>query len=427
MNPARRRCRQLQHRHAALQVEGAAGDGGGAGGDRARVPGGIAAHPGGRPLGRRAPGRRPAASEAPRPPLLSAPLSAPLLSRQSSAAPAFAGGPVCARPRPGPTAAAAAAAKVAPETWLDSAWAAAAALLHGGGGEDEDGAGPGPQQGAGGPDHFGSLPFAPDVEVRPGDQLSTQIYRNKQLQDTLLQKEEELAQLQAENRHLKQFLSSTLVRQLEEKAKKLLWQNGRKACGAFKRHLKAEGPHPPREPPPAPKARRNLLGDFSACEEQPSADVDVWVLRTLGLKDINTIDESSSANYSALTLDPAPASFLCGPAETTDFGISTGQPAVYRCDALAPMDRSPANARKEPLPAAPQLPSSLPHSNTPRASCGLPSCSDNISLPKAHVAFTTSVSPHCNVKTHTFRQGQAFVRRDEDGGWKLTWVPKKPE
>lgn len=40
-----------------------------------------------------------------------------------------------------------------------------------------------------------------------------------QLQDTLLQREEELARLQEENNKLREFLSSSFVRTLEEKAK----------------------------------------------------------------------------------------------------------------------------------------------------------------------------------------------------------------
>lgn len=40
-----------------------------------------------------------------------------------------------------------------------------------------------------------------------------------QLQDTLLQREEELARLQEENSKLREFLSSSFVRTLEEKAK----------------------------------------------------------------------------------------------------------------------------------------------------------------------------------------------------------------
>lgn len=40
-----------------------------------------------------------------------------------------------------------------------------------------------------------------------------------QLQDTLLQREEELARLQEENNNLREFLNSSFVRNLEQKAK----------------------------------------------------------------------------------------------------------------------------------------------------------------------------------------------------------------
>lgn len=40
-----------------------------------------------------------------------------------------------------------------------------------------------------------------------------------QLQDTLLQREEELARLQDENNKLREFLNSSFVRNLEQKAK----------------------------------------------------------------------------------------------------------------------------------------------------------------------------------------------------------------
>ncbi|XP_007440276.1 geminin coiled-coil domain-containing protein 1 [Python bivittatus] len=247
-----------------------------------------------------------------------------------------------------------------------------------------------------------------------GDQLATQLFRNQQLRDILVQKEVELARLQEENQHLRHFLSSALVKQLEEKTKKLLLpQDGQDLDGTSKtgkRHRKAEtrvspeGRHPP-------KARRNLLGDFSACEEPPIPPVDSWVLQTLGLKDVDTVDES--ANYSALAVGPSPDSFLWAPFEGPDLGICEGQPGVGRSATLTPPADSTASPRKGPL----AFPSP----------CQLPCCSDSPLPAKMDLAFTTSLSPHCNVKTHTFRQGQAFVRRDEDGGWKLTWVPKQSE
>lgn len=45
------------------------------------------------------------------------------------------------------------------------------------------------------------------------------MYAFLQLQDTLVQKEEELARLHEENNHLRQYLNSALVKCLEEKAK----------------------------------------------------------------------------------------------------------------------------------------------------------------------------------------------------------------
>ncbi|KAK3531398.1 hypothetical protein QTP70_018202, partial [Hemibagrus guttatus] len=52
------------------------------------------------------------------------------------------------------------------------------------------------------------------------DQLSPHLQRNKQLQDTLMQKEEELARLQEENNKLKEFLNSSYVKSLEYKSKR---------------------------------------------------------------------------------------------------------------------------------------------------------------------------------------------------------------
>nr|XP_020662221.1 geminin coiled-coil domain-containing protein 1 [Pogona vitticeps] len=272
--------------------------------------------------------------------------------------------------------------------------------------------------------------------VGPGDQLSTQLYRNKQLQDTLMQKEEELARLQEENNHLRQFLNSALIQQLEEKTKKLLLQNNQRwrAFKSGKRRLKPESPPPPPHEVSHPqKARRNLLADFSTCEEPPHPSVvDSWVLRILGLKDVNTIDEKSpaSANYSALTVDLAPGSFLGDPlGVAADFGTSHRQPALYRCAASHPLGTT-ASAPEAPLPYLPEGPAlPRPLAPRPRSPSLLPGgvASRDLLPTREDVAFTASLSPHCNVKTHTFRQGQAFVRRDADGGWKLTWVPKQPE
>ncbi|XP_070609956.1 geminin coiled-coil domain-containing protein 1 [Erythrolamprus reginae] len=282
-------------------------------------------------------------------------------------------------------------AEAAPETWLEALWAAAA--------RPEDAAA------AANADQFYFPGNILQDGAPSGDQLSTQLFRNQQLRDILDQKEVELARLQEENQHLRCFLNSSLVKRLEEKTKKLLLLQGVDGASKVgKRHRKIEsrvaleGRHHPL------KARRNLLGAFSACEEQPAPPVDSWVLQTLGLKDVDTVDEES-ANYSASTLDPFPP---LGSSPWGPFGASDtreGQPGGSVC---LP---SPMDSTASPFPSP----------------CSLPCLSDCPSPAKMEVAFTTSLSPHCNVKTHTFRQGQAFVRRDEDGGWKLTWVPTQSE
>ncbi|KAM3835055.1 geminin coiled-coil domain-containing protein 1 [Vipera latastei] len=254
-----------------------------------------------------------------------------------------------------------------------------------------------------------------------GDQLSTQLFRNQQLRDILVQKEVELARLQEENQHLRHFLNSALVKRLEEKTKRqdmapwliclllfpppeqklLLLQAGPDIDGTSKigkrpRKTESRLAHDGRHPP---KARRSLSGDFSACEERLVPPVDSWVLQTLGLKDLDTVDES--ANYSAPTLHPSPGSSLWGPFGASDLAVSEPPPPLT----------SPVDSTASPFPSP----------------CSVPCLSGHPSPAKADVAFTTSLSPHCNVKTHTFRQGQAFVRRDEDGGWRLTWVPTQSE
>ncbi|EPQ02448.1 Geminin coiled-coil domain-containing protein 1 [Myotis brandtii] len=224
-------------------------------------------------------------------------------------------------------------------------------------------------------------------------QLSSQLYRNKQLQDTLVQKEEELARLHEENNHLRQYLNSALVKCLEEKAKI---------------------PH-------RKNVKRNLSSEFANCEEQPGPPVDPWVLQTLGLKDLNTIDDTLSANYSALSSHPRRITstfpqFLedavdYEKAPTEDLQIDYGgESTTPSCSTASP---------GEDFHFLSQL------SNPPGGLQTHPYYTSDVSPNKTEMAFSTSLSPHCNVKTHSFHQGQAFVRRDEEGGWKFTWVPKQ--
>nr|XP_054495512.1 geminin coiled-coil domain-containing protein 1 [Agelaius phoeniceus] len=266
-----------------------------------------------------------------------------------------------------------------------------------------------------------------------GDQLSSQLYRNKQLQDTLLQKEEELARLHEENNNLRQYLNSALIKCLEEKAKKLLSDHGQKTCAILKstkRRLKEDHCFVPQETPHASKARRNLFNEFTACEEQASPAVDSWVLQTLGLKDVNTIDEAS-ANYSALSPDLGKDTYCLSPGGAADYEHREGAAAVFSCSQEPPGSSSPHPCSQD-SPFLPQF-SSAPCISSPVPSVsslpayGLPYLTGGLSPNRTEVAFTTCLSPHRNVRTHSFHQGQAFVRRDDDGGWRFTWVPKQPE
>lgn len=45
--------------------------------------------------------------------------------------------------------------------------------------------------------------------------------------------------------------------------------------------------------------------------------------------------------------------------------------------------------------------------------------------PPAAVVFSMSLSPSSSVRTHTFPQGQAFVRKNPEGRWNFTWVPRQ--
>ncbi|XP_023556670.1 geminin coiled-coil domain-containing protein 1 [Octodon degus] len=257
-----------------------------------------------------------------------------------------------------------------------------------------------------------------------GAQLSSQLYRNKQLQDTLIQKEEELARLHEENNHLRQYLNSTLVKCLEEKAKKLLSSDEfSKVCRKFrkgKRKPKEQRYSPPETPHPK-NAKRNLISEFANCAEQSGPPVDPWVLQTLGLKDFNTIDDARSANYSALSTHPqgvtSTFSHLLGEAVDYDNVPREDVPSHHQGERPA-LVHSTANPREE-LHYLPPL------SNPPGMVHMLPYQDADVSPNKTEMAFSTSLSPHCNVKTHSFHQGQAFVRRDKEGGWKFTWVPKQ--
>uniref|UniRef100_A0A668A0B3 Geminin coiled-coil domain containing n=1 Tax=Myripristis murdjan TaxID=586833 RepID=A0A668A0B3_9TELE len=221
------------------------------------------------------------------------------------------------------------------------------------------------------------------------DQLSPHLQRNKQLQDTLLQREEELARLQEENNKLREFLNSSFVKNLEEKAKNL--------CSS---RLLLDTQRISK------RVCRNLTAEFCSQPEISAAsepNLDLWVLRTLGLKDRDTIDTS----------DDSSSSFT----KCTNFSSSSSEYTLgtsYDTAVISP-DHCPADSSSSDC--------TVHSSFSPPVSTSTPPATHNCDT--YYIAFSMSLSPSSSVKTHSFPQGQAFVRKDTQGRWNFTWVPKQ--
>ncbi|XP_077467753.1 geminin coiled-coil domain-containing protein 1 isoform X2 [Stigmatopora argus] len=181
--------------------------------------------------------------------------------------------------------------------------------------------------------------------------------RNKQLEDKLLRREEELSRLQDENEKLRRFLRSPFVGNLVDGVRQTSnrkWPYRNESFrNSARRPLQVSG-----------RVCRNLSAEFDSAEclsakSNSRSALDLWVLRTLGLKDPDTVDVSGTDRD----------------LEETPFG-----------------DRS----------------------RTPRGPCegGHPD-----------LAFSTSLSPTSSVKTLSYPQGQAFVSRDPQGRCNFTWLP----
>ncbi|XP_028320745.1 geminin coiled-coil domain-containing protein 1 [Gouania willdenowi] len=195
------------------------------------------------------------------------------------------------------------------------------------------------------------------------EHLSPHMHRNKQLQDALLQRDEELLRLQEENLKLREFLESSTVRNLQLRAKRL--RRSQSDVGALC----------------SKRLCRNLTPQLSSTATPTEPPLDLWVLRTLGLKDADTID-TSQQDHGFLRTE---RDWDAGSAKTSD----------------------------------PEPQGGVEFAPTPR---GAPT-TDSDSLRGA--AFSMSLNPSSSVRTHSFPQGQAFVRREGGGRWNFTWVPKQ--
>ncbi|XP_067898871.1 geminin coiled-coil domain-containing protein 1 [Heterodontus francisci] len=294
-------------------------------------------------------------------------------------------------------------------------------------------------------DYFSEFDTSVQDEFRWTGHLSSQLHKNKQLQDTLEQKEEELARLHEENSKLREYLNSTYVKSLEDKARKLLAQNGQRKGEIYKckKRLfqKQEEADIYYTDQPAsenlPKRGRgnssckNGSSFHTAQEDHHTPYVETWVLKTLGLKDANTIDDSSSANYSAVISETL-VDYSSDQLKATEYSTDYAMPTDYDQDPATSLEFLASSCQLDSA-CSKQLSSDLHYSPAPcpshalYPSTGLPFHTCKAAPNKTDVAFSTSLNPHRNVKTHTFCQGQAFVQRDREGGWRFTWVPSQAD
>lgn len=87
------------------------------------------------------------------------------------------------------------------------------------------------------------------------------------------------------------------------------------------------------------------------------------------------------------------------------------------------------------VPLSPISPSSPIRNHQWTPACGgsptspsagtLPPATPQTPRSRTDLAFSMSLSPSSSVKTHSFPQGQAFVRKDTEGRWNFTWMPRQ--
>lgn len=235
---------------------------------------------------------------------------------------------------------------------------------------------------------------------------------------------------------------------------------------------------PPTPQQPSKRVCRNLTAEFCCSETSSSAEpnLDLWVLRTLGLKDRDTIDTSNDSSFSPSVASSSvhnscqrsehQTDCRYGPADchnpakppqnhfpataptrpirsynsSTDVQTQqlTEEPAFSRSPVCSSTTRHPAYwspLQDRILFSPPGVPFSPTLSSAPvlnqqwmSASGGgpaTPAAGSQTPRSRTDVAFSMSLSPSSSVKTHSFPQGQAFVRKDPEGTWHVTWVPRQ--
>ncbi|XP_061683566.1 geminin coiled-coil domain-containing protein 1 [Syngnathoides biaculeatus] len=247
-----------------------------------------------------------------------------------------------------------------------------------------------------------------------GSLWSEHLQRNKQLEDALRWRDEEMGRLRDENDKLRRFLdrlSGDLNQNLSADRTKNLNRKRPYHVGRFensaRRHLQV-----------SKHVCRNLSVEFSSTEFSsdesgtPSSEpaLDLWVLRTLGLKDPATIDTSSPLGHQIESdrSDFNHAALLQSPSTVT-----TSTPNL---SGSLPEKLFPEENRFSQAPFSGPSPN---WSRTPQS----PRLSDCPTGGSPDLVFAMSLSPTSNVKTLSYPQGQAFVRTDPQGRYNFTWLP----
>ncbi|XP_061538232.1 geminin coiled-coil domain-containing protein 1 [Phycodurus eques] len=250
------------------------------------------------------------------------------------------------------------------------------------------------------------------------EQLPPHLHRNKQLEDALRRRDEEMARLRDENDKLRRFLdrsSGDLNQKSSADRTKNLNRKRPYHVGRFQnsalRHLRV-----------TEHVCRNLSSEFSSTEfgsdesgtaaSEPAPDL--WVLRTLGPKDPAAVDVSSPL---ARQIESHRSDFSHGgpegPRSPPAFSASTpnrsGPPPGHLFPEETRFGQAPFS---DPVPNWSRTPQTPWRVNCPEGG-------------RPDLAFAMSLSPASSVKTLSYPQGQAFVRTDPKGRYNFTWLPTR--
>lgn len=216
----------------------------------------------------------------------------------------------------------------------------------------------------------------------------------------------------------------------------------------------AEGPFQNRLRPPHQQISKRVCRDPTELRYQPSpeAALDLWVLQLLGQENPGSMDPSPSSSSApassrwdskSVSTGGRPPQHRSGPSSPSPDLIVSGSSRLCGASDAVIMSSCPAEAAGFRWPSARPAGGSSTWSPAEAACCGpqagrgpvSPCCGGGLGRPSgrcwppvdppAAVVFSMSLSPSCSVRTHSFPQGQAFVRRNPEGRWNFTWVPRQ--